>query len=68
VGEPVHRVVNGKLRDELLDGEIFETLLEAQMLAEDFRMDYNTYRPHSSLGYLAPVKFAEQWLLNQAGL
>ncbi len=41
---------NGKLRDELLDGEAFETLLEAQVLAEDFRIDYNTYRPHSSLG------------------
>jgi len=59
---------NGKLRDELLDCEIFETLLEAKVLAEDFRIDYNTYRPHSSLGYLAPTKFAEQWLVNQAGL
>jgi len=59
---------NGKLRDELLDSEIFETLLEAQMLAEDFRIDYNTYRPHSSLGYLAPAKFAEQWLVRKAGL
>jgi len=34
---------NGKLRDELLDCEIFETLLEAKVLAEDFRIDYNTY-------------------------
>jgi putative transposase len=59
---------NGKLRDELLDCEIFESLLEAQVLAEDFRIDYNTCRPHSSLGYLAPVKFAEQWHLNQARL
>jgi putative transposase len=59
---------NGKLRDELLDGEIFETLLEAQILAEDFRIDYNTYRPHSSLGYLAPATFAEQWRVNEAGL
>jgi putative transposase len=59
---------NGKLRDELLDGEIFETLLEAKVLAEDFRMDYNTYRPHSSIGYLAPSRFAAQWLVNQAGL
>ena len=59
---------NGKLRDELLDCEIFESLLEAQVLAEDFRMDYNTYRPHSSLGYLAPIKFAEQWRVNEAGL
>jgi len=59
---------NGKLRDELLDGEIFETLLEARVLAEDFRSDYNYYRPHSSLGYLAPSKFAEQWATNQTRL
>ena len=59
---------NGKLRDEPLDAEIFETLLEAQLLAADFRVDYNTYRPHSSLGYLAPATFAEQWRTNQAGL
>lgn len=59
---------NGKFRDELLDCEIFETLLEAQVLVEDFRIDYNTYRPHSSIGYLAPAKFAEQWQVGQAGL
>jgi putative transposase len=38
------------------------------VLAEDFRIDYNTYRPHSSLDYLAPSKFAEQWRINEAGL
>jgi len=59
---------NGKLRDELLDTEIFESLLEAQVLAEDFRIDYNTCRPHSSIGYLAPSRFAEQWRVNEAGL
>lgn len=59
---------NGKLRDELLDAEIFETLLEAQVLAEDFRIDYNTCRPHSSLGYLAPAKFVEQWRVTEPGL
>jgi len=59
---------NGKLRDELLDGEIFETLLEARVLAEDFRIDYNTYRPHSALGQQAPSTFAEQWSINQARL
>jgi len=52
---------NGKLRDELLNLEAFETLLEAKVLAEDFRIDYNSYRPHSALGQLAPSKFAEQW-------
>ena len=46
---------NGKLRDELLNGEIFDTLLEAQVLIERWRMHYNTKRPHSSLGYLQPA-------------
>ena len=59
---------NGKLRDELLNVEAFETLLEAQVLAEDFRIEYNTYRPHSSLGGLTPFEFAEQWCQNQPGL
>ncbi len=40
---------NGKLRGELLDGEIFETLFVAKVLVEDFRIDYNEHRPHSSL-------------------
>ena len=59
---------NGKLRDELLNVEAFETLLEAQVLAEDFRIEYNTYRPHSTLGGLTPFEFAEQWRQNQPGL
>lgn len=42
---------NGKLRDELLNREIFDTLLEAQVLVERWRREYNTIRPHSSLGY-----------------
>ena len=46
---------NGKLRDELLDREIFETLLEAQVLIERWRKEYNTFRPHSSLGYRPPA-------------
>jgi putative transposase len=59
---------NGKLRDELLNAEAFETLLEARVLAEDFRIDYNTYRPHSALGHKAPSKFVEEWNINQARL
>jgi putative transposase len=59
---------NGKLRDELLNVEAFETLLEAQVLAEDFRIEYNSYRPHSSLGQLTPAEFAEQWHQHQPGL
>jgi transposase InsO family protein len=46
---------NGKLRDELLNGEIFYTLKEAQVLVERWRQEYNTVRPHSSLGYRPPA-------------
>lgn len=46
---------NGKLRDELLDRELFDTLHEAQVLIERWRVHYNTKRPHSSLGYRAPA-------------
>jgi len=46
---------NGKLRDELLDGEVFDTLLEAKVLIERWRRRYNTVRPHSSLGYRPPA-------------
>ena len=46
---------NGKLRDELLNGEIFYSLKEAQILTERWRKEYNTIRPHSSLGYRPPV-------------
>lgn len=46
---------NGKLRDELLNREIFDTLLEARTLAERYRWEYNTIRPHSSLGYRPPA-------------
>jgi putative transposase len=59
---------NGKLRDELLNVEAFESLLEAQVLAEDYRIEYNTYRPHSSLGQLTPAEFAERCHDNRAGL
>ena len=46
---------NGKLRDELLNGELFYTLKEAQVLIERWRMEYNSFRPHSSLGYKPPA-------------
>ena len=46
---------NGKLRDELLNGEIFYTLREASILIERWREHYNTVRPHSSLGYQPPA-------------
>jgi len=49
---------NGKMRDELLDREIFYSLKEAQILIEMWRNHYNTIRPHSSLGYKPPAPVA----------
>ncbi len=46
---------NGKLRDELLDREIFYTLTEARIVIERWRREYNTVRPHSALGYRPPA-------------
>jgi transposase InsO family protein len=46
---------NGKLRDELLNGEIFYSLKEAQIVVAQWRKHYNTIRPHSSLGYRPPA-------------
>jgi transposase InsO family protein len=46
---------NGSLRDELLNGEIFYSLAEAQILIEAWRRHYNTVRPHSSLEYRPPA-------------
>ena len=50
---------NGKLRDELLNREIFTTLTEAQVLIADWREDYNQFRPHSSLHYKPPAPEAK---------
>jgi transposase InsO family protein len=46
---------NARLRDELLNGEIFYTLREAQIVIESWRRHYNTIRPHASLGYMPPA-------------
>ncbi len=46
---------NGKLRDELLRAEVFNSLREAQVLIEQWRRHYNTVRPHASLGDRAPA-------------
>ena len=54
---------NGKLRDELLNGEIFDTVIEARIIIERWREQYNTKRPHSSLGYRPPAPEAK--LLNE---
>jgi putative transposase len=58
---------NGRFRDELLSSEQFDTLLEAQVLAEDWRIEYNTYRPHGSLGGLTPADYHHNWT-NQPAL
>jgi transposase InsO family protein len=50
---------NGKLRDELLNREIFTTLTEAKILIEQWRREYNQVRPHSSLGYRPPAPEAK---------
>jgi transposase InsO family protein len=47
-----------RLRDELLERELFANLKEAQVLLEDYRDQYNHYRPHGALGYLTPAEFA----------
>jgi transposase InsO family protein len=49
---------NAKLRDELLDGEIFYSLAEAKTVIESWRQHDNTRRPHSSLGYKPPAPAA----------
>ncbi len=56
---------NSKLRDEFLNGEIFYSMKELRVLAERWRVHYNTVRPHSSLGYQSPAP--EAWLTNSVG-
>ncbi len=58
---------NGKLRDELLNVEIFDTLFEAKVLVEGWRRQYNTLRPHSSLGYWPPAPEAIEPLPQSSG-
>ena len=52
---------NGKFRNELLNGEIFYTLREAQVIIECWRQEYNTFRPHSGLGYRPPAPETVPW-------
>jgi len=56
---------NGRLRDEYLNGQLFESVLEARVLLEDWRIDYNINRPHSAHGWRSPVEFVEAWLNRQ---
>ena len=49
---------NGKFRDEILNRELFYSVREAKVLVEDWRLEYNDYRPHSGLGYMTPAGYA----------
>jgi putative transposase len=52
---------NGRLRDELLNGRQWDSLLEARVIIEDWRIDYNLNRPHTAHGDLTPTEFADHW-------
>ena len=58
---------NSKLRDELLNGEIFYSLREAEIVIESWRYHHNTKRPHSSLGYRPPAPEVVQWPASPSG-
>lgn len=59
---------NSKFRDELLDGEIFYSLREAEIVIERWRYQYNTKRPHSSLNYRPPAPEVVQWPASPPGV
>ena len=59
---------NGKLRDECLNGEIFYSLKEAQIIIEKWRQHYNTIRPHSSLGGLPPAPLTTMLAMNEVAV
>jgi transposase InsO family protein len=61
-----NKSINGKLREEMLNGEIFYTLKEARILVEQWRIHYNTVRPHSSLSYQPPAPQAIHLLVMPA--
>lgn len=50
---------NGSMRRELLNAYLFTSLHEVRILSEEWRIDYNTERPHKSLGYLSPLRYAQ---------
>ncbi|MEN8723841.1 MAG: integrase core domain-containing protein, partial [Alphaproteobacteria bacterium] len=59
---------NGKLRDECLNENLFSNLAEARSLIEDWRKDYNTTRPHTSLGGLPPATYRKRFVARPASL
>lgn len=57
-----------KLRDECLNREVFQSGKDAWTIVENWRQEYNNYRPHSSLGYLTPVEFVRQYYDKNEGV
>jgi transposase InsO family protein len=53
-----YRMVTAKLRDEVLNREVFCSVSEAKVIVEGWRLEYNNHRPHSGLGYMTPAGFA----------
>ena len=56
---------NGRFRDEFLNARHFDNLLEARVLIDHWRIDYNNNRPHTAHGDLSPAAFAAKWTINQ---
>ena len=56
---------NGSIRRELLNAYMFYSMKEVKIMTEEWRADYNRERPHKALGYLSPVKYAEQRSMNE---
>jgi putative transposase len=52
---------NSRFRDELLNSQLFDSVLEAKFIVDDWRAEYNLIRLHSSLGYVPPVEFKQTW-------
>ena len=55
-----HQSFNARLREECLNREQLWTLTEARVVLEDWRWKYNNIRPHRSLGYITPIRFAQK--------
>ena len=68
-GKPVQNAFiesfNGRLRDEFLNETLFTSLAQARAELEDWRRDYNTVRPHSSIGWLTPAAYAAQFFVQR---
>ncbi len=60
--------LGGRFRDEVLNCEIFDSVLEARVIASGWRETYNRYHPHSALGMLAPEVFAKRWRAEHEGV